>query len=165
MSSLTKHLLSLHTDIPYSSAVSHPFLESAAKGTLDPSLLALWLAQDRIYAMHAYPHFIGALMARINFSSAHSVSSREELMNQRILKMLAFCLESVMKEAEFFKDTAKKNNLPLDGWKERKATRDYTAEMCRVSNAMSIEDGLVFLWAMEKVIVIIPNIPGLTSVV
>jgi formylaminopyrimidine deformylase / aminopyrimidine aminohydrolase len=152
MSSLTEHLLSLHTDTPYASAISHPFLEAAATGTLDPSLLALWLAQDRIYAMHAYPRFIGALITKINFNSAHSVSSREELMNQRILNMLAFSLQGVMNEAEFFKTTAQKKNLPLDGWKERKATRDYTAEMCRVANTMSIEDGLVFLWAMEKVI-------------
>jgi len=153
MSSLSKHLLSLHTDTPYSSAIAHPFLESAAKGTLDPALLALWLSQDRVYAMHAYPRFIGALIAKINFNSAHSVSSREDLTNLRILNMLAFALDSVINEAKFFKDTAKKNNLPLDGWKERKATRDYTAEMCRVVNTMSIEDGLVFLWAMEKVII------------
>jgi thiaminase len=153
MSSIPKHLLSLRTDTAYSSAIAHPFLESAAKGTLDPALLALWLSQDRIYAMHAYPRFIGALIAKINFNSAHSISSREDLMNLRILNMLAFALDSVIKEAEFFKDMAKKNNLSLDGWKERKATRDYTAEMCRVVNTMSIEDGLIFLWAMEKVII------------
>ncbi|KAK2461218.1 hypothetical protein APHAL10511_006745 [Amanita phalloides] len=151
MATLTNHLLSLVTTTPYSDAIAHPFLESAAKGTLDPALLALWLSQDRIYAMHAYPRFIGALIANIRFCATHGVSSREELMNQRILKMLAFALECVMKEAEFFKETARKHNLPLDGWKERKGTRDYTAEMCRVAVGMGIEEGLVFLWAMEKV--------------
>jgi thiaminase len=129
----------------------HPFLKAAANGSLDPSLLALWLSQDRIYAMHAYPRFIGALIAKINFNSMHGISSPEELMNRRILKMLTFSLDAVMKEADFFESTAQKFGLPLDGWKERKGTRDYSAEMCRVATTMKIEEGLAFLWAMEKV--------------
>ncbi|KAM6503372.1 heme oxygenase-like protein [Amanita muscaria] len=151
MPSLTQHLLSLSTTAPYSAAVNHPYLKAAANGTLNHNLHALWLSQDRIYAMHAYPRFIGALITKINFSSAHTVSSNGERFNQRILTILASSLEAVMKEGQFFINTAQKFNLPLDGWRERKATKDYTAEMCRVSTSMNIEEGLVFLWAMEKV--------------
>ena len=154
MSTLTDHLQCLSTATPYPAAISHPFLKAAANGSLDPSLLALWLSQDRIYALHAYPRFIGALIAKINFNSTHGVSSPEELMNRRILKILAFSLDAIMKEADFFESTAQKLGLPLDGWKERKATRDYSAEMCRVATTMKIEEGLVFLWAMEKVYVL-----------
>ncbi|KAF8635379.1 hypothetical protein AX15_000384 [Amanita polypyramis BW_CC] len=148
---LTDHLIRLSTTTPYSAAIAHPFLEAAAKGTLDPTLLGLWLSQDRIYAMHAYPRFIGALISKIKFDSSHETPSPKEGRNQHTLKVLVFALDSVMKEAEFFKTTAQKFNLPLDGWKERKATRDYTAEMCHVATSMTIEEGLVFLWAMEKV--------------
>ncbi|KAF8636898.1 hypothetical protein AX17_003150 [Amanita inopinata Kibby_2008] len=151
MTSLTQHLTSLSTSTPYSVAVAHPFLKAAGEGKLDSSLLALWLSQDRIYASHAYPRFVGALIANIKFDAAHGLTSREEALNQRILKQLLVCLECVIKEAEFFKDTAQKCSLPVEGWKERKATRHYTAEMARVSGDGRIEDGLVFLWAMEKV--------------
>ncbi|KAJ2990339.1 hypothetical protein NUW54_g8498 [Trametes sanguinea] len=40
---------------------------------------------------------------------------------------------------------------PFAQWRERKATRDYTAEMARMGALGSLEDGLVFLWAMERV--------------
>ena len=164
MPSLTVHLVNSSTTTPYSAAVAHPFLEAAAKGTLDPALLSLWLCQDRIYAMHAYPRFIGALIAKIDFNSAHGISSSEERLNQRILRMLAFALDCVMKEADFFKSTAQKCNLPLDCWRERKATRDYTAEMCRAATGMRIEEGLVFLWAMEKVGVSLAHMTTLFNV-
>lgn len=56
-----------------------------------------------------------------------------------------------MLEIEFFKNTAKKWALDLEIWRERKETRDYTAEMVRVAATGHIEEGLLFLWAMEKV--------------
>jgi thiaminase len=147
---LTTHLISMFTTQPsYSGAVNHPFLLAAGQGSLAHDSLALWLSQDRIYAAHAYPQFIGRLIAQIPFSSSHGLSSPEELMNQRTLKILTFSIENVVKEVEFFKDTSKKWGLAIEGWKERKGTRDYTAEMVRVSQ--SLQDGLIFLWAMEKV--------------
>jgi len=148
---LTSHLLSLSTDTPYSAAIAHPFLTSAGDGTLDDSLLALWLAQDRIYAAHAYPSLIGSLIASIPWNKSHKIDSPEEAMNQRTLRVLVFCLENIVKEIEFFKDTATKWGLDMEAWKESKGTRDYTAEMTRISKSGRLEDGLVFLWAMEKV--------------
>lgn len=146
---LTTHLISLSTTRPYSAAVNHPFLAAAGNGSLPHNRLALWLSQDRIYAAHAYPLFIGRLISLIPFSSSHGLNSPEELRNQRILKLLSFALENVVKEAAFFSDMSKKWDLPIGCWRERKATRDYTAEMARVSGGL--EDGLVFLWAMEEV--------------
>lgn len=149
--SLTEHLLSLQTKTPYSAATRHPFLESAGNGTLEHDTLALWLAQDRIYAAHAYPRFIGSLIANISYDSRDTIECASEALNQRVLKVLVFCLENIVREVDFFKETSKKWDLDLDIWKERKGTRDYTAEMSRVSGCGRLEDGLVFLWAMEKV--------------
>ncbi|KIK68686.1 hypothetical protein GYMLUDRAFT_237699 [Collybiopsis luxurians FD-317 M1] len=148
---LTDHLVSLKTPVPYESATGHPFLIAAGNGSLDSGLLSLWLSQDRIYAAHAYPKFIGSLIANIPFDSSHGLDSPQEKFNQRTLKLLLFCLENVVREAGFFKETAQKWNLNLEGWPERKGTRDYTAEMARISNTGNLADGLVFLWAMEKV--------------
>ena len=150
--SLTAHLTSLHLNsTPYSSATEHPFLTAAGNGTLPDALLALWLSQDRIYAAHAYPQFIGHLISKIPFSSSHTLDSIEERKNQQILELLVFSLENIVKEASFFRDVSKKWGLDLECWKERKATRDYTAEMARIANSGTLEDGVVFLWAMEQV--------------
>ncbi|KAJ7293929.1 heme oxygenase-like protein [Mycena rebaudengoi] len=147
---LTDHLLSLSTSTPYAAAINHPFLQSAGDGTLDNALLSLWLSQDHIYASHAYPRFIGSLIAAIPFDTSDSIRSDEEASNQRILKVLTHSLENIVREAGFFVQTADKWGLQLDGWRERKATRDYVAEMGNISRGR-IEDGLVYLWAMERV--------------
>ncbi len=108
---------------------------------------------DRIYAAHAYPLFIGALIASIPFSAADGVDSPRERRNAEILRVLVNCLENIVKEVGFFGDVARKWGMNLDEWSQRKATKDYTAEMSRISTMGSLEEGLVFLWAMEKVCV------------
>ncbi|EMD35495.1 hypothetical protein CERSUDRAFT_124789 [Gelatoporia subvermispora B] len=148
---LTTHLLSLSTARPYSAATEHPFLTAAGNATLPPSLLTLFLSQDRLYAAHAYPRFVGRLLAAVPFSSLHPIDSATERQNRQIVALLSYALQNVVREAKFFEETAESYGLELEGWRERKATRDYTAEMARVGAEGSIEDGLVFLWAMEKV--------------
>lgn len=148
---LSAHLLSLTVAEKYAAATRHTFLTQAAVGTLPLSRLALWLAQDRIYAAHAYPRFIGALIASIPFSAADSVTSPRERRNAEILRVLVSCLDNIVKEVGFFGDVAAEWGMNLDAWNQRKATRDYTAEMSRIATQGSLEEGLVFLWAMEKV--------------
>ncbi|EIW78582.1 heme oxygenase-like protein [Coniophora puteana RWD-64-598 SS2] len=143
---LTHHLLSLSTPRPYAVATEHEFLESAGKLTLNADRLAFWLSQDRIYAAHAYPRFIGGLITKIPFES----SGKDEEKNRRTLEMLSQALQGVMDEVRFFEGTAKAHGLNSEGWRERKATRDYTAEMARIASLGTLEEGLVFLWAMEK---------------
>ena len=151
MESITEHLLTLDTIPTYSLATkTHPFLFSAAEGTLSNNILALWLFQDRIYAAQAYPRFIGSLISRIPFNS-HPTTNLTGEHCQRILKILTFCLENIVREVKFFDNTAERWDLDVRGWKERKGTRDYTAEMARISTTGRIEEGLLFLWAMEKV--------------
>ena len=146
--SITAHLLSIPTLPTYITATkSHPFLASAADGTLSNDRLSFWLYQDYIYAAHAYPRFIGSLISHIPFDHPHPCTNH----SQTILKILVSALENIILEVNFFKDTAKKWDLDLEKWEERKETRDYTAEMARVAATGRIEEGLLFLWAMEKV--------------
>ena len=72
---LSAHLLSVSAPEQYAAATRHTFLTQAGTGTLPLARLALWLAQDRIYAAHAYPRFIGALIASIPFSAADGVAA------------------------------------------------------------------------------------------
>ncbi|KAJ7674420.1 heme oxygenase-like protein [Mycena rosella] len=149
--SLTDHLVRLSTPTPYTEAIHHTFLRAAGDSTLDNTLLSLWLSQDRIYAAHAYPRFIGALIASIPFRKSDGLKSSREAHNQRVLKTLTYALENVIREVGFFVDTAEKWGLDLEGWRERKGTRDYVAEMVSISGNRALNDGLVFLWAMERV--------------
>ena len=148
---LSEHLLSLSTAEEYAAATHHLFLEQAASGTLSSARLALWLAQVRIYATHAYPRFIGALIASIPFSVHDIVSSPRERRNAEILRVLVNGLDITMREIGFFGNVKDEWEMNIDAWNQRKATRDYTAEMSRIAAQGSLEEGIVFLWAMEKV--------------
>ncbi|KAG6810116.1 hypothetical protein H0H92_013233 [Tricholoma furcatifolium] len=130
---------------------SHPFLISASNNNLSDSLLSLWLSQDRIYAAQAYPRFVGSLISHIPFRPPILNASTSPDHSQRILKILVFALENIVREVGFFDEISEQWNFDLGRWSERKGTRDYTAEMARISGTGKVEEGLLFLWAMEKV--------------
>lgn len=148
MNKLTTHLNALATPTPYTAAISHPFLGAAGSLSLSSNRLGLYLSQDRIYAAQAYPRFIAQLITKIPLDDTIHAP-----LATRTLTLLVGCLTNIVREVAFFDTTARTYNLPLDHghWHERKATRDYTAEMSRIGALASLEDGLVFLWAMEKV--------------
>ncbi|KAF8962610.1 heme oxygenase-like protein [Flammula alnicola] len=148
---LSEHLIELQTTPSYAAATQHSFLAQAGNGTLPLERLALWLSQDRIYAAHAYPRFIGSLISRIPFQESDSISGPKERWNEETLKVLVKCLDNIVREVDFFRDTSQKWGLDMEAWNQRKGTRDYTAEMVRVASSASLNEGLIFLWAMEKV--------------
>lgn len=148
---LTTHLISLSTPRPYAAATEHAFLTAVGTGTVPLKLLSLYLSQDRLYAAHGYPRFLGQLLTRIPFSSTHRVHSSEEKLNTDIVKLVAYALQNISREVGMFGDVEREFCLNFAQWRERKATRDYTAEMARVGTFGTVEDGLVFLWAMERV--------------
>ncbi|KAF9530212.1 heme oxygenase-like protein [Crepidotus variabilis] len=130
---LTEHLSSTSAQNKlYIEATQHEFLTLAGQGKLPLDRLALRLSQDRIYAAHAYPRFIGALITRIPFKETDEICGDVEKKNQEILKALTSCLTNIVQEVDFFKQTANMFGMYMDAWEERK-------------------EGLVFLWAMEKV--------------
>lgn len=144
---ITQHLYNLKPQLGKIAATQHEFLTAAGTLSLSSARLALWLCQDHIYAAHAYPRFIGLLISKIPFDGP----AVEEELNRETLVLLTTCLEGIIREVAFFEGVAKEWNLGINGWKERKATRDYTAEMARVASVGSLEEGLVFLWAMEQI--------------
>ncbi|KAH9919856.1 uncharacterized protein B0H18DRAFT_1026483 [Fomitopsis serialis] len=113
---------------PISAATEHPFL--TAPGGHAPS------RQDRLFAAHGGPAFIGRTLAAVPFS---------ERKNKEIVRALSYGLANVVREVDYFGDIAREHGLQAEGWKERKATRDYTAEMARVGVEGRIEDALIYL--------------------
>lgn len=64
---------------------------------------------------------------------------------------MTYALTNVVRETAFFGSTAEKYELGIERWGEMKATRDYVAEMGSIGSSGNLKDGLVFLWAMERV--------------
>lgn len=91
------------------------------------------------------------MLAAIPFSSLDALDSERERKNQEVVRVLTGALANVVREVEFFGNVAAAHGLRLEVWKERKGTRDYTAEMARIGAEGRIEDAVVFLWAMEQV--------------
>jgi hypothetical protein len=159
-SNLTSYLLSQTTSPAYTATTTHPFLKHAGQGTLPTQTLLHWLYQDRIYAAHAYPRFIGLLISKIPFDNKDLASFGSDVTsvegrNRRILECLTFSMANVVREVQFFEKTAGGigigTGLGREVEVEREATRNYCAEMARVASLGTLEEGLVFLWAMEKV--------------
>ena len=157
MSTITSRLLSLRSTSAYVAATEDPFLTAAGDRTLARARLADYLFQDRIYAAHAYPRFIGRLIASIPFSITSTPA--ESNLHEKTLKTLSYALQNVVREVGLFDTLAGRWGLDLgqdadaQGRKlrERKATRDYVAEMARIGAEGDLFCGLVFLWAMEQV--------------
>jgi thiaminase len=139
---LTEHLRALETTPSYAAATQHAFLARAGRGALPAPALAFWLHQDRVYA-RAYPAFVGRLLAAPppDGDTADAALARAAL--------LSGALANVVRELRFFESAARECALEIDAWQERRATREYTAEMARTAGD-GLVDGLVFLWAMEK---------------
>ena len=109
---LTTHLASLSTPRPYAAATQHAFLTATGTGTLPLPLLSLYLSQDRIYAAHGYPRFIGQLLTRIPYSSTHALDSPEEQLHSDVVKLLAFALQSVHHEVGMFGEDKREYRQP-----------------------------------------------------
>jgi thiaminase len=139
---LTEHLRALETTPSYAAATQHAFLARAGRGALPAPALAFWLHQDRVYA-RAYPAFIGRLLAAPppDGDTPAAALARAALLSD--------ALANIVRELRFFERAARECALELDAWRERRATREYTAEMARTAGD-GLMDGLVFLWAMEQ---------------
>ncbi|GJN90641.1 hypothetical protein Rhopal_003653-T1 [Rhodotorula paludigena] len=145
-------------------ATQHPFLAAAGKHELSSAKLSEWLTQDRMYALHGYPKFIASLISALPLSSpAHQTAS------QSTLSLLSYALSNIYREVGFFDSLSPRFGLNLatrpataaggadrlEGALMRTETRAYVnlliatgAEAGR--NGGGMEEGLVLLWAMEK---------------
>ncbi|KAK7908141.1 hypothetical protein PG985_015444 [Apiospora marii] len=158
--SITTHLLQ-HPDTAemYKKATQCRFLELAGQGRLPKESLSQWLSQDRLYAQ-AYCRFIGGLISRVQLpvSSATEASRTTPF---RILLMLQTAMIGVTTELQFFEKTAAEYQLNLaamEGGQEFEANEvtkgcidlfdSFTAE---AGKGRSLLQGLVMLWALEKV--------------
>ncbi|KAH6647323.1 hypothetical protein BKA67DRAFT_662125 [Truncatella angustata] len=166
--SLSSRLLSHpETTTQYIRATQSAFLRWAGQGRLSPLVLSQWLSQDRLYAQ-AYVRFIGGLLSRVRLPITQpSVGTVE----WRVLSVLTEALEGITRELAFFEEMADKYHLDLacsvedqiDATPRREfGPNTVTAEYVHlfdsfsgpnagIDTSRSLFDGLVLLWATEKV--------------
>ncbi|PWN34421.1 heme oxygenase-like protein [Meira miltonrushii] len=174
--SLTEALLSLpNTSESYKRATQHPFLQRAGTLSLSTDSLQRWLTQDRLYALVGYSAFLGTLIAKLP-APIVGPSSSEGILHRRRLSVLAGAMANIDREVGFFEQVAKDNGLDLAAKSKPTAaqnevdshpqtspgsslvdlgllnniTRGYIDFMVSTASRGTFEEGLVLLWAMEK---------------
>ncbi|GAA5826777.1 hypothetical protein JCM3770_003986 [Rhodotorula araucariae] len=143
-------------------ATEHAFLAAAGKHQLSSNKLSEWLTQDRCYALHGYPKFIASLISALPLSSPVHQSA-----SQSTLALLSYALSNIHREVGFFDSLSPRFGLDLSlpptgaqagrlqGGLMRVETRAYVDLLIATgaeagSNGGGMEEGLVLLWAMEK---------------
>lgn len=135
-----------------------PFLAHAGQGTLDPDVLQQWLAQDRLYAQN-YINFAGALLSKIRLPVQVNAQSTEK----KAIRLVSFALQNVIRELQFFEDTAAKHQIDLtprwamdgDRTELRNSgpspwTRAYADMMLSATSpSASVLEGLTLLYGTE----------------
>ncbi|KAI1143510.1 heme oxygenase-like protein [Hypoxylon sp. FL0543] len=172
-SSISEYLLSSPeiTDL-YERATRSHFLSLAGQGQLAVEDLNQWLSQDRLYAQ-AYIRFIGGLISRVQLPTKVDDQGTSKTLQWRILSLLQTALSGITRELQFFEENAKKYGLDLEapgpvaeggnlsnksaGFAPNKVTQDYIDLFDSFSAQpqgkleKTLLDGLVVLWATEKV--------------
>ncbi|KAI0400521.1 heme oxygenase-like protein [Xylaria palmicola] len=161
--SLTESLLS-DSEIAdlYQRATQSPFLRSGGRGRLSREALSQWLSQDRLYAQ-AYVRFIGGLISRVKFPVNFDGTSASASLQWRVLALLQDCLSGIMRELQFFEETAGSYNLDLAAagpgehdFSPNAITKGYIelfdsfAACPREELSRTLFDGLIVLWATER---------------
>jgi thiaminase len=146
--SLSQHLRAIDAEA-LRRATEHPFLKSAAEGSLPQEHIVTWLAQDRLYAL-SYVTFMGQLLAKVPISTGRD---RTSTLHWRITDCLINCLDNIRRELKLFEDVAKKHGWidKLHHTKPTAQTQAYKDLFAGAGQASStLFRGMVALWATEK---------------
>ncbi|TGJ87971.1 hypothetical protein E0Z10_g765 [Xylaria hypoxylon] len=146
----------------YQRATQSPFLRLGGQGRLPREVLSEWLSQDRLYAQ-AYVRFIGALVSHVKLPIDVDARGTNPTLQWRILTLLQACLAGIMRELQFFEETASSYNLDLAAvapgeytFGLNATTKGYIelfdsfAARSQEESPRTLFDGLVVLWATEN---------------
>ncbi len=158
---LTTHLLSI--SIPqFKRTTTAPFLERAARGQLPKSVIAEWLANDRLY-IQGYISLAENLVRIIESTStatrATATTVDVESIESRLLRWLDAAIENVKREAEWFDEMTSSYNLtaPVPSANEKSlGVQRFEALFSRLSSQppntfLPWLEGAVCLFSTEKV--------------
>ena len=157
---LVKHLLGLDVSPSFDKTTSHPFLKAIGEKRVSKDALVHYLAQVYAVVSYTYPRFIAELTAKLPpiTPSPFPVSPNTTPgVGRKALELFALVSTNLVLELKFIEETVQKNlGVKFEDFEsavriEPKETRLYVGELARVSSWASFEEGLVLLWAVEKV--------------
>ncbi|KAE8223333.1 hypothetical protein CF319_g3620 [Tilletia indica] len=110
-SKLTHHLLSLCPAEADRATITHPFITSIGRGTIEPARLEAWLAQDRHYILRGYLPLMGSMLANVPLPATgvgHHIgpSSEESKRYMGTVELMGDAISNAIREAKFFEQTA-----------------------------------------------------------
>lgn len=160
---LTTHLLSINHD-QLLRATRHAFLSRAANGTLPKSLVASWLANDRMY-LEGYTNLNSNLLNLIQSKKTQpaeeSAASADSDIEARLIAWLQAGVQNGKREIKLFHEVADIYKIdlhpsPLPQHLQLEGLRRYEALFASVAAQAPHDfipwlEGVTLLWATEKV--------------
>ncbi|KAI9005341.1 hypothetical protein BC832DRAFT_485853 [Gaertneriomyces semiglobifer] len=142
-SDVCHQLLERHAAL-YKEAVTHPFLSAVANGTADKAF-ERWLTQD-FHFLLTYIQFLSNVVARVPRDA--DPAAREEL-----IKGMLVAIQSMCREALFFRDQAESLGIDLDYGAEvvSPITQQYQRFLSQIASEAAWAEVLVVTWAVERV--------------
>ncbi|GAB1738394.1 hypothetical protein NU219Hw_g3203t1 [Hortaea werneckii] len=143
--SLANHLMSRANDA-VAAATQQSFLSHAGCGTLSPSALNQWLAQE-IHISRALITFVGALIGKIRIPETSNLQADPTF---RALDLLCSAVNNMKKELEFLESSKRKYELHVEMEEPKPATKGFVDLFAAAASPQSsLLEGLVVLWATE----------------
>lgn len=156
---LTTHFLSINHE-QFLHATRHPFLVSAANGTLRKSVVAHWLSNDRQYLQGYMDTISNTLKLLRSQTNTIATSDAESDIETRLIAWLESALENGDREIRFFQEVAEIYNMdlasaPLNDTVKLEGLRRYEVLFITLASQQAQSfipwlEGAILLWATEK---------------
>ncbi|WVQ94415.1 hypothetical protein IAU59_001494 [Kwoniella sp. CBS 9459] len=144
-------------------AITHPFLRQCGEGSIQREPLREWLKQDYLFAYEGGIKYTAALLSKLSLSP--SSSSIRSPIAAKAVPILGWSATNLLRETDWFLWVAKEHGLDVFDPVRREAemerhgllgeynpvTRGYIDYLQTIGALGTIEEGLVVLWASEKI--------------
>ncbi|WVF66804.1 hypothetical protein IAT40_001546 [Kwoniella sp. CBS 6097] len=144
-------------------AITHPFLKACGEGNIETEPLREWLKQDYLFAYEGGIKYTAALLSKLSLSP--SASSIRTPIAAKAVPILGWCATNLLRETDWFLSVAKDHGIDVFDPARREVdvekhgllgeyhpvTRGYIDYLQTIGALGSIEEGLVVLWASEKI--------------
>ncbi|WWC87519.1 uncharacterized protein L201_002409 [Kwoniella dendrophila CBS 6074] len=141
-------------------ATEHEFLKQSGEGSIDSKILKEWLKQDYLFAYEGGIKYTAALLSKVSLSP--SSSHIRPFPSNELVPILGWSATNLLRETDWFLSVAKEHDLDVFGvgrdenkygllGEYNQITRGYIDYLQVIGALASIEEGLLVLWASEKI--------------
>ncbi|WWC59989.1 uncharacterized protein I303_102552 [Kwoniella dejecticola CBS 10117] len=158
----TDYLLEKYAD-DFKLATQHQFLKQSGEGSIDSGVLKEWLKQDYLFAYEGGIKYTAALLAKISLSPSNN--HIRPFPASDLVPILGWSATNLLRETDWFLSVAKEHELEVFNAETREKeldrygllgeyspiTRGYIDYLQVIGALGSIEEGMLVLWASEKI--------------